>query len=222
MNLPSVAPSPDASPTASVVDRHTPVSTQVANVIAVFAPLAGFVLSAVLLWGRGFDWVHAGIFLGMYGISALGITVGYHRYFCHRSFRTYRPVQFMLAVFGAMALEGPVLKWVAMHRCHHRHSDHDGDPHSPHLHGQGIWSMLKGMFHAHIGWIFGSDPKNLARFIPDLQSDRIVHMRAARIERLVQHRVDHPVNVVRVRVNLASNDSYDAWHVRTSLSSAAK
>jgi stearoyl-CoA desaturase (delta-9 desaturase) len=156
------------------VDRHTPVSTQVANVIAVFVPLIGFIVAAILLWGWGFDWLHAAIFLGMYLVSAVGITVGYHRYFCHRSFRTYRTVQFLLAVFGAMAFEGPVLKWVAMHRCHHRHSDQPGDPHSPHLHGQGIWAMLRGMFHAHVGWIFNTDPKNLVRFIPDLQSDPMV------------------------------------------------
>ena len=60
-----------------------------------------------------------GKFVGMYLVTGLGITVGYHRLFTHRSFETYRLVQFVLAALGSMAVQGPLLRWVAMHRRHH-------------------------------------------------------------------------------------------------------
>jgi stearoyl-CoA desaturase (delta-9 desaturase) len=110
----------------------------------------------------------------MYMISAIGITIGYHRYFTHRAFQTHRAVEAILAIFGSMAFEGPVLKWVANHRCHHKHSDRPGDPHSPHEHGEGVVNMLKGMWHAHVGWIFNPDPENQAQYVPDLSSDRLL------------------------------------------------
>jgi stearoyl-CoA desaturase (delta-9 desaturase) len=152
------------------------MSTRVANIGGILVPFVGFIVVVALLWGRGFDWLHLCLFLGMYMISAIGITIGYHRYFCHRAFQTNRVVQAMLAIFGSMAFEGPVLKWVATHRCHHKHSDRPGDPHSPHEHGDGVWNMLKGMWHAHVGWIFDADPKNLAQYVPDLSGDRLLRV----------------------------------------------
>lgn len=149
-------------------------ATRITSLIGVIVPFAGFVVAIVLLWGRGFDLLHGGLLLGMYVLSAIGVTVGYHRYFCHRSFQTPRFVQCILAILGSMAMEGPVLKWVAMHRCHHQHSDHDTDPHSPHHHGDGVAGVLKGLWHSHIGWIFRGDPRNLRRYIPDLSSDRLL------------------------------------------------
>jgi stearoyl-CoA desaturase (delta-9 desaturase) len=161
------------------LDQDFPVepvsaATRIASLAAVVVPLAGFIAAAILLWGRGFDVLHTALFLGMYIVTAIGITVGYHRYFTHRSFQTNRIVQALLAIFGAMALEGPVLKWVAMHRCHHQHSDREGDPHSPHEHGQGVLGVLQGLWHAHVGWVFTGDPVNLQRYVPDLNSDRML------------------------------------------------
>lgn len=149
--------------------------TRAVSLAGVTLPLAGFVLAIVLLWDRGFDWLHLIMLLGMYTITAFGVTIGYHRYFTHRSFQTSRVVQFCLAAIGSMAVEGPVLKWVAVHRCHHQHSDSEGDPHSPnHDHGSGVLGVLKGMFHAHVGWIFQGDPKDLSRYVADLSSDRML------------------------------------------------
>ena len=106
-----------------------------ANLVAIILPFLGLVAAIVFLWGRGFSWIELGLLLGMYGVTAIGITVGYHRLFTHRSFETNRVVQFLLAAFGSMAVQGSLLKWVAQHRRHHQHSDQTDDPHSPHTQG---------------------------------------------------------------------------------------
>jgi len=144
--------------------------------VGVVAPLAGLVLGIVLLWGRGFSWLPLALMLGMYMITALGITVGYHRLFTHRSFETNGIVKAILGICGSMAVQGPLLKWVAQHRLHHQHSDDDGDPHSPHMRGEGIVEVLKGLWHAHVGWIFAPDPPNLSRYIGDLQKQRLLRL----------------------------------------------
>src|SRR5262249_44731678 len=105
---------------------------------------------------------------------AIGITVGYHRLFSHRSFDTNPVVKFMLGVLGSMAVQGPLLKWVAAHRRHHQHSDKDEDPHSPHGHGNGLWAMFRGLWHAHMGWLFRGEPKNLIRYVKDLRQSRML------------------------------------------------
>jgi stearoyl-CoA desaturase (Delta-9 desaturase) len=109
-----------------------------------------------------------------YTLTGLGITVGYHRLFTHRSFKTTRSLRAVLAVLGAMAVEGPVIEWVSTHRKHHRFSDAEGDPHSPHLHpAQGWRGKLRGLGHAHVGWIFrGQDQANPARYAKDLLADK--------------------------------------------------
>jgi stearoyl-CoA desaturase (Delta-9 desaturase) len=114
------------------------------------------------------------LLLGMYVLTALGITVGFHRLFTHRSFETYRGVQLVLGVLGSMAVEGPLLKWVALHRRHHQHSDRPGDPHSPHLHGRGVLGVLRGLWHAHMGWVFRADPPDLDRYVEDLSRSRLL------------------------------------------------
>jgi stearoyl-CoA desaturase (delta-9 desaturase) len=170
----------DHGPDHDVPLEHASTSTRVATLIGVALPFAGFVAAVAFLWGRGFDWLHLVLFLCMYVLTAIGITVGYHRYFTHKAFRTNRAVEYTLAILGGMALEGPVLKWAAMHRFHHQHSDKPGDPHSPHTHhhgdhddhGPGIVGVIKGFWHAHMGWMFLPDPKDLHRYVPDLSADR--------------------------------------------------
>jgi stearoyl-CoA desaturase (Delta-9 desaturase) len=109
-----------------------------------------------------------------YTLSGLGITVGFHRLFTHRSFKTTRVVRALLAVFGSMAVEGPVIEWVSTHRKHHRFSDAAGDPHSPHVDQAPGWrGALRGLAHAHVGWMFrGQDMANPARYAKDLLADR--------------------------------------------------
>ena len=150
------------------------VGTRIVTLLGVTLPFAGVILAISLLWGWGFSWVHLGLMLGMYITTALGVTVGYHRLFTHRSFETTRPVKFILAVLGSMAVEGPVLKWVAMHRRHHQHSDGAEDPHSPHHHGPGLHGLLAGLWHAHLGWLFDRDPENLGRYVGDLAPDPVL------------------------------------------------
>lgn len=139
------------------------------TLLAVVLPLAGVVAAAGLLWGWGFDWATLGLLVGMTIGPGLGITVGFHRLFTHRSFETNKVVECLLAIFGSMAVQGPLLTWVATHRRHHQFSDHDGDPHSPHHHGRGVFGVLRGFWHAHIGWFFQPDPPHLARYVKDLR-----------------------------------------------------
>jgi stearoyl-CoA desaturase (Delta-9 desaturase) len=157
-------------------DVAKPISTRVRllNLTAVILPFLGFVAVVVSLWGRGFHWVDAGLLLGMYVLTTVGITVGYHRLFTHRSFETNRVVQFVLAVLGSMAVEGPLLKWVAVHRRHHQHSDTHDDPHSPHEQGEGFLGLLRGLWHAHVGWFFEAVPQNLPHYVRDLRQSRVL------------------------------------------------
>jgi len=169
---------PVAHPEAELPPRPEPPErlswgVWTANFLAVVVPLLGMCSIAVFLWGWGFSWTDLGLLLGMYLATAIGITVGFHRLFVHCSFETYAFVKFILGVLGSMAVEGPLLKWVAQHRRHHQHSDRPGDPHSPHLHGSGFWSVLRGLWHAHVGWVFQADPPGLDRYIKDLLQSRV-------------------------------------------------
>jgi stearoyl-CoA desaturase (delta-9 desaturase) len=132
------------------------------------------ITAIVLLWGRGFSVLQLILMLGMYLLSVLGITVGYHRLFTHRAFDAPRAVKVVLVILGSMAVEGPLMKWDAMHRRHHQHSDHHDDPHSPHLHGEGFWGVIKGLWHAHVGWLFLPDAPGLDTYVADLRSDRVL------------------------------------------------
>jgi stearoyl-CoA desaturase (delta-9 desaturase) len=137
--------------------------------VVIVVPLLGLVAAPFFLWGWGFSWVDLGLLLGMYVLTALGITVGFHRLFTHRSFETYAWVKVVLAALGSMAVQGPMLKWVALHRRHHQHSDTPEDPHSPHHHGGGVLGLLRGAWHAHVGWFFDRDPADLDRYVADLR-----------------------------------------------------
>ncbi|MFM8360962.1 MAG: acyl-CoA desaturase [Verrucomicrobiota bacterium] len=140
--------------------------------LTVFGPLVGLVIAVMLFWGRGVSWLHLGIGLAFYSVTLLGITLGFHRLFTHRSFAAVGWVRGALAIAGSMACQGPVLYWVACHRKHHRHSDHAGDPHSPHLAGTGALGWLRGGWHAHVGWMLNHEPDNYFRLAPDLLRDR--------------------------------------------------
>jgi stearoyl-CoA desaturase (Delta-9 desaturase) len=116
------------------------------------------------------------VFAILYLTTALGITVGFHRLFTHRSFKTTGALRALFAILGSAAIEGPVISWVADHRKHHAYSDKPGDPHSPHVdHGVGWLGALRGLLHAHVGWIFIHTQRGAkSRYAPDLQRDRIV------------------------------------------------
>jgi len=144
------------------------------NIAAVIVPFLAFLAAVPLLWNRLIGWSDLAIFAAVYLSTALGITVGFHRMLTHRAFETYRPVKYVLAVLGSMAVQGDVISWVSDHRKHHAFTDEEGDPHSPHVgHGEGWRASLRGLFHAHVGWLFlhhsGAEAK---RFAPDLLEDR--------------------------------------------------
>jgi stearoyl-CoA desaturase (delta-9 desaturase) len=161
------------------LDRsHVPVAPlwqRLANFIAVVVPFIALFVAAAFLWGRGFSWVHLGVLFGMYMITAIGITVGFHRLFTHQAFKTNPVVKGALAIMGMMAVEGPLLRWTATHRRHHQHSDEEDDPHSPHHHGGGVVGTIKGFWHAHMGWLLrDAEPEDLARYNPDLRRDKLL------------------------------------------------
>jgi stearoyl-CoA desaturase (delta-9 desaturase) len=155
-------------------ERLVPAQAKITVLATVVLPFLGLIGGMVLLWEHGFNRVQLGIFVLMYFLSGMGITIGYHRLFAHRAFETIRPIRLLLAIAGSMAVQGPLLKWVATHRLHHRHSDQEGDPHSPHLHGRSIAGVLKGFLHAHMGWLFATDPPGLTHYVGDLLSDRLL------------------------------------------------
>ena len=109
-----------------------------------------------------------GLLIGMYFATAVGITVGFHRLFVHRSFETPLALKFVFAVLGSMAVQGSLRKWVAMHRRHHQTSDTPDDPHSPHHHGSGVRGVLQGLWHSHMGWFFTAPPPHLDRYLHDI------------------------------------------------------
>ena len=157
-------------------DEHERESLSVRAVtfLAVVLPLLGVVAAIALLWGQGVSWLHLGLLLGMYMLTVLGITVGFHRLFTHRSFEAKRGVKAVLAVLGSMAVQGPLLEWVALHRRHHQHSDGHDDPHSPHAHGGGVKGVLRGIWHAHIGWLFKPYAAGWQRYVGDLAKDGLL------------------------------------------------
>ncbi len=144
------------------------------NLLGIAAPLVGLLLAIVLLWHRMVGPTELGIMLVGYVLTGSGITVGFHRLFTHRSFQTPRAVRYLFAVLGSMAVEGPLITWVADHRKHHQFSDREGDPHSPHAgYGDGVLEALRGLWHAHTGWMFsGVGRADRRRYARDLLDDR--------------------------------------------------
>jgi stearoyl-CoA desaturase (delta-9 desaturase) len=135
-------------------------------------PLVGVAAALVSLWGRGLSGVDLALLVSTYAITGFGITVGFHRLLTHRSFSTPRWLRIGFAVAGSMAIEGSVISWVADHRRHHAFADRPGDPHSPHLaEEEGLKGMLKGLWHAHVGWLFSSERTVRERWAPDLLKD---------------------------------------------------
>lgn len=140
--------------------------------VVTVVPFAAFIYAVAINWGRGLTVSAAAIALGFYVFTGLGITIGFHRYFTHQSFETSRFMRALFAVAGSMAVQGSVIKWVADHRRHHAFSDKEGDPHSPHLdEGPGVRGLAKGLWHAHMGWLFSDEQTSARRWAPDLLKD---------------------------------------------------
>jgi stearoyl-CoA desaturase (delta-9 desaturase) len=128
------------------------------------------------VWNDLLHWSDVAVFLIMYLLTGLGVTVGFHRHLTHRAFKAKRWVRGGLAIMGSMAIEGPVTAWVADHRKHHAFADKEGDPHSPHVgHEGGLRGALTGLFHAHVGWLFIHTHRGAKqRYAPDLIKDPLI------------------------------------------------
>ena len=146
---------------------------KVANLGAVVIPFLATLTAIVLLWNRFVSVTDLVIAAVMYLATAIGITVGFHRLLTHRSFQTSKPLEYTFAVLGSMAVQGPVISWVADHRKHHAHTDSEGDPHSPHVgHQAGLRGVAAGLWHAHAGWLMSTQGRaDWKRYAADLNED---------------------------------------------------
>jgi stearoyl-CoA desaturase (delta-9 desaturase) len=140
-----------------------------ANLVGVVIPFAGVIVAIVLFWNRAVDAADLAILAVMYLITAVGVTVGFHRLLTHRAFQTYPWLERTFAVMGSLSVQGSVMDWVADHRKHHAHTDREGDPHSPHVgHGSG----LSGLWHAHVGWLMETQGQaDWKRYAPEFYED---------------------------------------------------
>jgi stearoyl-CoA desaturase (delta-9 desaturase) len=147
---------------------------KISNLVGAVVPFLAFIAAIVLLWNRIVDWSDLALFAVMYVLTGLGITVGFHRLLTHRSFQTHKATEYVFATLGSMAVQGPVIAWVADHRKHHAHTDEEGDPHSPHVgRGDGIVGAVRGLWYAHMGWLFDAHGRAEAeRYARDLVEDR--------------------------------------------------
>jgi len=159
----------------TILDRKQLRTQRIIVIVLTVGPLIGFLAAMWLLWGTGISAVDLSIFLAAYLFSGFGVTIGYHRLFAHNSFEARRPVRALLAIAGTTALEGSVISWVAAHRRHHAYSDKAGDPHSPHLEAEeGVKGVLRGLWHAHMAWLFDPWKTSLERWAPDLLKDPVL------------------------------------------------
>ncbi|HEY6796585.1 MAG TPA: acyl-CoA desaturase [Kineosporiaceae bacterium] len=182
----SLAATPDRRSGEPMIDPAPKgLGERVALLAFVVIPFAALVAAVPVAWGWGLGWHDLGIATAMYVISGLGITVGFHRYFTHGSFRANRPLKIALAVAGSLAIEGPVIHWVADHRRHHAFSDREGDPHSPWRYGETVPALVKGLWYAHTGWLFDRERTNARKYTPDLLRDPDVARISAAFEWLV-------------------------------------
>ncbi|MBO0848157.1 MAG: acyl-CoA desaturase [Pseudonocardia sp.] len=150
-------------------------------VVFVVVPFIAVLAAVPLAWAAGWlGWSDVALFAVFYVVAGLGVTVGFHRYFTHGSFKAKRPLRIALAIAGSLSLEMGIIDWVATHRRHHKYSDAAGDPHSPWRFGNDWKALTKGLFFAHVGWLFSDERTNRRKYAPDLVADQD-------IERLHRH-----------------------------------
>jgi stearoyl-CoA desaturase (delta-9 desaturase) len=153
-------------------DPSTPVQRLLVGLF-VGVPTLALLAAIPVAWSWGFlGWHDIVIFAVFYTITGLGITVGYHRYFTHGSFKAKTPLRVALGIAGSLAMQGPVITWVSDHRRHHKYSDKEGDPHSPWRYGTDTKALAKGLAFAHMGWLFDPNRTSQEKFSPDLLADR--------------------------------------------------
>ncbi len=145
---------------------------QVALAVFIVVPFLAVAAAVPVAWGGWLGWTDLAIMAGMYWLTGHGITVGFHRLFTHKSYKPNRAVKVFWAIAGSMAIQGPVIRWVADHRKHHKFSDRDGDPHSPWRYGTDLKALTKGFWYAHMMWLFNPEQTPQRKYAPDLMKDR--------------------------------------------------
>jgi len=149
-------------------------AARISNFLAVVLPPVVILAAIVVFWNQVVGLNDLVVLAIMYALTGFGITIGFHRMLTHRAFQTSKPVEYLFAALGSMAVQGPVIHWVADHRKHHAHTDEEGDPHSPHVGaGSGVRGALRGLFHAHVGWLITEHGQAARRkYAKDLMDDR--------------------------------------------------
>ncbi|HEY8749508.1 MAG TPA: fatty acid desaturase [Tepidisphaeraceae bacterium] len=174
----NVLSSPRTASDADAAESTTPVKKpwieQAAMAFGVGVPFLGLIAAIIVAWGKAVGWTDIVLLLSFYCFSILGVTIGFHRMFTHRALQAGPVLRFIVGAAGSMSGQGPVLEWCAVHRQHHKYSDREGDPHSPHLHGGAVGGILKGMLHAHFGWLFSHDAATKPAIVADLVADPVL------------------------------------------------
>ena len=169
----SSIPESAIAPGVALMSERQERLQRIVIIVLTVLPLAGFAFAVFTFWGAGLSLLDAGIALAFYLFTGYGITVGYHRLFTHQSFEARRSLKIILAIAGSMAVQGRVIDWVATHRRHHAFSDRKGDPHSPHLDDDDtIRGSIRGLWHAHVGWLSSPELTDAERWAPDLLADK--------------------------------------------------
>jgi stearoyl-CoA desaturase (delta-9 desaturase) len=169
---PPTASAEEVAKLGTMGSDHQSRKEQVALALFIVVPFLAIAAAVPVAWGGWLGWTDVVIALAMYWISGHGVTVGFHRYFTHKAFKPNRPLKIALAIAGSLAIQGPVIRWVADHRKHHKFSDRDGDPHSPWRYGETIPALAKGLFHAHMMWLFDPEQTPQRKYAPDLLKDK--------------------------------------------------
>lgn len=170
----SALPSPPV-PDNLTIEQGTLRKPQRVHALAIsIVPLAGVIVAITLATQIGMSAVDVGLLIGMYVVTMLGISVGYHRLFSHRAFKATKPVRVGLAIAGSMAAQGSVVYWVSNHRRHHQYTDRPGDIHSPYYDGEKTLGAIRGFWHSHMGWTFNHEMTNALLFAKDLYRDQAI------------------------------------------------
>jgi stearoyl-CoA desaturase (Delta-9 desaturase) len=189
--LPEAPPDPHITqneitdPTGTLGGERKKAWEQVALALFIAIPFLAVVAAVPVAWGGFLGWRDVLLAVIFYTVAGHGISIGFHRYFTHKSFKPNRAVKVALAVAGSLAIEGPVIRWVADHRKHHKFSDREGDPHSPWRYGNSLGALTKGFMYAHIGWLFDPEQTPQRQYAPDLLKDKDV----VKVSRLFLHLV---------------------------------
>lgn len=154
---------------------------RISNAILIGTPLCGTLYSAFYFQSHAIEPFSIFQLIFWYVVTGIGLGVGFHRYFTHKSFDTFPAVRLLLGVAGSLGFQGSVIRWIADHRRHHRFSDQPPDTHTPHRFPnlRKLWSRFRNLWHAHIGWMFDDSTTSPNVYAPDLLQDPI----AVRLDR---------------------------------------